>query len=729
MATSQRVDTRDIAALLAATDAEGRPNPLDFEAQRLVLRNRRVGGVDAAALVNDLQRSPALRANRDSFLDAVEKKLDTPAEKRRFAEALDAANITDTFVERQGERLAEATAGVRDEAAKRFKEADQALSDLLANGQQRLKGIANDPQRSATEQAAANAASYVLTGTQAQTGFARGAITHTADTLGDFVHLARMADRMVNDPSYRKMVVGMATMYAADVIDDPSKPKTDAQRAASDAMEKWDKGLKEAQARGKEAEYLGGAAGVIGVELVASFVPVTKLGKFGKAVHAIDAVLPEHAVELTKLGEVVRVVPHDIQVLGKADELGKGARTLTEDAGRIARTREQIRELGETLAEANRDLKQGGMAGRGASGMIEGLVERARDQGNLEQLIRAAHQTDNVEGLLRSGQLTPRELGEVAKLDKTVFEGKIKFQEALDHSLKGVDLTTLSRKHIGDIGEAIQTHKMVELGYTDIVSIKNKSGQGIDIVGRHPDTDRLEFFEVKTSVQGKAAAQNIDDPGEFIRVRLQRAIDGRGQWAEHRTIHGLPDIADKIMAEAFDPETKIFNAEASWVRINISNEPGSHKLRIDSHVSDPWVRPDRRAELSPGFDHLRASPDFQEIYKAIAADGRWDEQQSTSISAALLRAHVADPVAKHVDSVAIVTAPATGEVMVFAVYSPHGDRGPHFENRISAQQAVQEPAEKNFAQVEQINQQQALAQQEAQQRGPDDPSRGGPRTI
>lgn len=45
----------------------------------------------------------------------------------------------------------------------------------------------------------------------------------------------------------------------------------------------------------------------------------------------------------------------------------------------------------------------------------------------------------------------------------------------------------------------------------------------------------------------------------------------------------------------------------------------------------------------------------------------------------------------------------------------------------NAAQAAQEPAEKNLAQVEQLNQKQALARQEAQQRSQDNPNQGGPR--
>ncbi|MGO1070873.1 XVIPCD domain-containing protein [Lysobacter sp. CA199] len=731
MAThGERVDTRDLAALLAATDEQGRVDQLGYEAERLMLHNRRVGGVDAAGLVNDLQRSPGYRQfDRDNFLSAVDRRLETPAEKQRFADALDAANITDSYLERQGERLAEAAAVVRDQAVKQFKAADHAFEDLRGAGQQHLRDIASDPNASSGEKAAAGAATVMLGMHQFQVGAARGALTHAARTVGDFVDVAQMADRLAKDPDYRKMVVGMARMYAAEVMDDSKKPMTDAQAAASDAMEKWDKGFRDAQARGTESEYLGGSAGAIGVEIVANLVPAGALGKFGKAAKALDTLVPaEHAVELSRVGEVVRVDGPDMHVLGKAGELGRGVRELAGDTAKAAETAEAVKEIGEVLGKLNRGIGRGGSAAAGAQEFAEGLINSARKNGDLEGIVKAAHMTDNVEGLLRSGQLRPKELGEIAKLDKTVFEGKVNFQEALDHSLKGVDLKTLSKKQIGDIGEAIQTHKMVEQGYTEIIAIKNKSGHGVDVVGRNPDSQKLEFFEVKTSAQGQAVAQNIDNPGEFIGKRIARAIGNEGQWASHRTIDGLPDIAERIRVEAFDQSTGEFTAQASWVRINISNEPGSHKLRIDSQQTDPWVkREGRQADVEPAFDYLRNTPELQKFHGAMTADGRWDGRQIDNMSAALLREYTADSVTKSVDRVAIATSPTTGETSIFAVYSPHGDRGPHFDVRVNAAQAAQEPAEKNLAQVEQLNQLQALAQQESQQRSQDEPGRGGPR--
>ncbi|MGO0999839.1 hypothetical protein [Lysobacter sp. CA196] len=97
------------------------------------------------------------------------------------------------------------------------------------------------------------------------------------------------------------------------------------------------------------------------------------------------------------------------------------------------------------------------------------------------------------------------------------------------------------------------------------------------------------------------------------------------------------------------------------------------------------------------------------------------------MTAALLKAYAADSLTKQIDRVAIGVAPGTGEKTAFAVYSPHGDRGPHFDVRVNVEQASKEPAEQNLAKTEQLQQQQALAQQESLQRGQDEPGRGGPR--
>ncbi|MGO1073221.1 XVIPCD domain-containing protein [Lysobacter sp. CA199] len=728
----RRTDTRDVTALLSAVDEKGQYDPLTFEAQRLILRNQRVGGVDAAALVNDLQRAPGYRHfNRDSFLDAIDSRLETPAEKRRFAEALDAANITDSWQERIAEQAQERTAELVRAGEELVKRLDKATSDGLSVAKQWANESANDPNASTAERAAAAAASKLASEVQFGYGATKGAVVHTGEMLGGFIDLAKMGEQMATDENYRKIVFGMAKMYAADVIADPSKPGNDISQAVGDAIDKWKAGYESARQQGKVDEYVGGTAGAAAVEIVSLAVPPAKLGKFAKALHAIDAVVPEHAASLTHaLGEVT---PSGVQVhvVGKAGDLAKGARALGDDAGRVAHSAEAIHALGETLADVNRGLKKGGQLAEGADDIAEGLIGRAREHGKLEGIVKAAHATGNVQGLLRSGHLSPKDLTEVLKMDKTVFDGEIKFEEALKQSTEGITkaqgVTHLSeltpRKLLGDIAEAIQTYKMVEDGYTDIVTIKNNSGHGIDIVGRNKGGD-LEFFEVKSSAKGIAVAQH-GDPAQFIASRLDSAVEGLEKWAAHNQMPGTQELAAKLRGEITSPDGTV-SVNAKWVQMNMSLEPGTGKILFDRKVED-WVVPGpRHTGQAPALERFQDHAEFQQIHKAVLADGRGNEEQCANVTAALLRSYTADPLMKRIDSVAFGNAP-TGETNVFAVYSPHGDKGPHFHVHVNAQQAAQEPAEKNLTQVEQINQQQAIAQQEALQRGPDDPGRGGPR--
>ncbi|MGO1073219.1 hypothetical protein [Lysobacter sp. CA199] len=83
-----RVDTRDIAALLAATDDQGEVDPIAFEAERLILRNQRVGGIDAVALVDALQRlAPSENSNgsvsRQIADDVTQWQIDRRIGRRR----------------------------------------------------------------------------------------------------------------------------------------------------------------------------------------------------------------------------------------------------------------------------------------------------------------------------------------------------------------------------------------------------------------------------------------------------------------------------------------------------------------------------------------------------------------------------------------------------------------------------------------------------------------------
>ncbi|QXG50044.1 MULTISPECIES: XVIPCD domain-containing protein [Pseudomonas syringae group] len=512
------------------------------------------------------------------------------------------------------------------------------------------------------------------------------ALLSATDAEGRVDPMAYEAQRLIlqhqglGSVDYRDVAVGMVRIYAAVVAADPHKPIDQVRSAATHAWQHWEQGLAQAQRDGREREYIGSAAGV---EIRATLVPASKVSKLGKAAQIMEDIAPRAAAEARE---------------GLADARAHdGAEHAPE---RHAGLPGRARAYAEGLEEVGQAARRVGEAGEVPQQMLRGLVGQARQDGQLDDLVRAARATDNVECLLRSGQLEPHDLTAILKRTPGVFDGRIDFPTALDQSMQGVDLTWLTTRQLGDIGEAIQTHDLVKQGYNDIVAIKNRSGHGIDLVGRSPDGD-LEFFEIQTSAK-----------------RLERAIDAQGHWDPKNTIPGLKSIAQDISRE-IGPEAEHINA--TWVWLNLSRSPDAPHLQIERKL-DPWVKPaaPKQTMLTPGdADH----PDhaaFDTILRTVQGDGRWNVAEGHNIAASLLKEYKADPLCKTLDSVRI--GGSTDTPRIFAVSSPHGDRGPDFHVHVQAEQAAQRPAAESFAQVQQINQQQALTQETEQQnlahRGP-----------
>ena len=89
----------------------------------------------------------------------------------------------------------------------------------------------------------------------------------------------------------------------------------------------------------------------------------------------------------------------------------------------------------------------------------------------------------------------------------------------------------MTSKEIGDLGEGVAQKFLKENGYTDIVAIQNKSGNGIDIVAKGRD-GRLSFFEVKTSRTGNVGdlSARQSDMRRFVEQVLDDAANKRGRY-------------------------------------------------------------------------------------------------------------------------------------------------------------------------------------------------------
>ncbi len=716
---AQQTDTADIAALLSAIDRDGEVDPMAYEAQRLILQHQRLGSVDANPLVRDLQDSLGFETfDRDAFLQSIDARLNTPAEKQRFAEALDTANITDTRWERAGEVVGEIVGGAYDKTKGVVEWGDQYLTGKMSWSYQWAERSINASDANPLKREAALAAREAVGKAQALYGTGRGGFVHALDMVDDTVDLAKLGHRFTTDENFRNLLIGTAKLYAAETMDDPGKPARDVRNAAFNALERWEGGLTQAKADGRERQYLGETTGAVGVELAATLVPVSKMAKFGKLAGALDAGTPDALAEMAALaGDAQRAIAR-AEAAPSISTLGPSSASVNSDQlqlpGRFPGSKgidiPDVPGLPD-LQGPRGVLSSGRLAAEAGEQILDAQIRLYRDAGKLDQLIDAAHKTGNVEGLLRSGELSPKELAEIAKQDVSIFEGKVGFREAVGISVDGVNLATLSKRQLGDIGEALHTFDLIEKGHTDIMSIKNASGHGIDVISRDP-TGTLQFDEVKTSAQGQAKAQR-GDPEDFVLDRLQRAIDQRSHWAKHNTMPGLNDIARSVQLEIIDPDTNKLRQDvnAKWVQINLSHAQGSPKLDVDKTVED-WVSPEiKKQSLLESF-----SPAEQALHLGVigkAKENGLNDERADNVAAQGLLAFKQDKLVKSADDIGIY-----GD-RLFITYFPHGHgRDPNHHVNLDVNTASQKPAHETLQQVAQLDQQQTqerLAQQQAQQ--------------
>lgn len=120
---------------------------------------------------------------------------------------------------------------------------------------------------------------------------------------------------------------------------------------------------------------------------------------------------------------------------------------------------------------------------------------------------------------------------------------------------------------------------------------------------------------------------------------------------------------------------------------------------------------------SPALANDPAHPDhaaFNRIHAWVRGTGQWDEEKSLNVAAALYREQADSPLVRRVDQVTGGLG-RDGAQNVFAVYAPHGDKGPFFRAQVDGREAALQPAQQSLQQAEQIGQQYAQAQAMQQQ--------------
>lgn len=551
----------ELAALAKATDANGNVDLTAFEAQRLIYRHESIDGLDANALVRDLTGSAAYasqegKGQMQPLLDAIAGRL-PPDQALRFAEALDKSNVTDTLHERRLEVFSENMEKQWNSFKESVGQVDASISDALADGKRWAERMRDNTDNSYLERAAGSLTTGGAEKAQELYGQAKGASTHGVAMLGEVVDLAAFGARFTTDRDFRNLIIGAGLVYASETYRDPSKPVDDVRNVAVGAWNEWQKGLKEAQAQGKEQEYLGEAQGAVGIELLAAIVPATKLAKLGKIANAVDDATPDAA------GQTGR------RAAGEATEL------LDElvDSARKA-------QKGEKWESDSADL------------MFSGLAGVKRSQGELRELVDDMRAKGQLDGLLGSGALNLRELNYLARQDVSVFDGSVQFDKALEKCVGDRKLSELTDPMVGDMGEAIVAHKLARQGYRDLVPIQNNSGHGNDLAGINPETGRWEVLEVKASVQGIARKQG-GNPDDIIVDRLDKAVQADGLWApKNMWEEQAATTARRLLNETQDQITGKLDIDAKWARVNIERDADG-RIHAEPDI-EKWKTPEER---------------------------------------------------------------------------------------------------------------------------------------
>ncbi len=160
---NDRVGNIELAALAAATDANGRVDPIRLEAQRLILSRQQIDGIDAGAIVRDVTASPAFAQggpeSAKPLLDAIRTSL-SPIERVRLNEAIDRANVWDGSLERAGEVLGGTLLGAYTGARDGISALDQRATGALGSWRQWADGERTSTENSFLQRAAGSGERY-----------------------------------------------------------------------------------------------------------------------------------------------------------------------------------------------------------------------------------------------------------------------------------------------------------------------------------------------------------------------------------------------------------------------------------------------------------------------------------------------------------------------------------------------------------------------------------------
>lgn len=250
--------------------------------------------------------------------------------------------------------------------------------------------------------------------------------------------------------------------------------------------------------------------------------------------------------------------------------------------------------------------------------------------------------------------------------------------------------------------------------------------QGIQVTGgkiNSPAVERIAqcHFDNGANTLGLKGASSYDD--HYAAYMVASAAD---IWNDHArsTTRPMPQIEVDLGALKSSPrsvEDAGVDLGGEGKRFDFIDVSGDQRRSVTVRQlgQDATKQPDTNVDLArkPLLADDPAHPDhatFNRVHEWVRGTGHWDESKSHNITAALYREVADSPLVKRVDSV-MGGVGQNGSENVFAVYAPHGDKGPFFHAQVDGRVAGQQPAQQSLEQAEVIKQDRVQAQAMEQQ--------------
>ncbi|RYH54387.1 MAG: hypothetical protein EON54_13030 [Alcaligenaceae bacterium] len=141
-----------------------------------------------------------------------------------------------------------------------------------------------------------------------------------------------------------------------------------------------------------------------------------------------------------------------------------------------------------------------------------------------------------------------------------------------------------------------QARRDLESEGFDVIDVQNKSGHGIDVVGRNPKTGDVRVLEVKTTQTDVAppltGAGKSMGGLEFTRDRLEKALEGKGHWQNQPELKANAEKLDEWLKDAKRRGAKV-TPEKYDVYVE---DPDKGCIKRKDSKSSPWEAPSKKSE-------------------------------------------------------------------------------------------------------------------------------------